>query len=509
MRSWRRLVAGVTAALTVAAALAACVPIERPSPERTPVTDGVPTELLPYYGQELMWEECAGGGEGDFFCTTVSAPIDWADPSAGDLDLAIIMRLADGDSQGALLVNPGGPGASGVDLVRGSASFAVGETLLGAYDVVGFDPRGVGESTAVRCLDAEDMDAYLFDAPAAPRGTPEWESELTDRNERFAAACEANSGDILPHISTANAARDMDLLRGVLGDERLHYLGYSYGAFLGATYAELFPDRVGRVVLDGGIDPSVPGSEVGARQAVGFENSLRAYAAFCLDQEDCPFTGTVDDAMGQLAEALAVIDAAPPVATDGREMTGDAMVMGIVTALYSEGNWPYLTEAITAALEGDADVMFSLVDMYYNRSDGRYLDNSTEAFSAYNCIDYPAEPAELEAESEALVAADAPTLAPYWSGVDLCASWPAPPTGTRGEITAEGAPPILLVGTTGDPATPYEWAAALAEQLSSGILLTRVGEGHLGFNKGNDCIDGAVEAYFVDGTVPDGDITCE
>lgn len=353
------------------------------------------------------------------------------------------------------------------------------------------------------------MDAYLFDAPAAPRGTPEWESELTDRNERFAAACEANSGDILPHISTANAARDMDLLRGVLGDERLHYLGYSYGAFLGATYAELFPGRVGRVVLDGGIDPSVPGSEVGARQAVGFENSLRAYAAFCLDQEDCPFTGTVDDAMGQLAEALAVIDAAPPAATDGREMTGDAMVMGIITALYSEGNWPYLTEAITAALEGDADVMFSLVDMYYNRSDGRYLDNSTEAFSAYNCIDYPADPAELEAESEALVAADAPTLAPYWSGVDLCASWPYPPTGTRGEIHAEGAPPILLVGTTGDPATPYEWAAALAEQLSSGILLTRVGEGHLGFNKGNDCIDGAVEAYFVDGTVPDGDITCE
>jgi len=263
-------------------------------------------------------------------------------------------------------------------------------------------------------------------------------------------------------------------------------------------------------VLDGGLDPSVPGSEVGARQAVGFESALRAYLTSCVERtENCPFQGSVDDARTALADALAAVESTPLTATDGRALGADAMVMGIVSALYSEGNWPYLTGAITAALEGDADPMFVLVDSYYNRSDGVYLDNSTEAFSAYNCMDYPADPPDVEAAADALVAAEAPTFAPYWSGVDLCASWPYPPTGTRGEIHAEGAAPILLVGTTNDPATPYEWSAALAEQLSSGILLTRVGEGHLGFNKGNACIDDAVEAYFVEGTAPDGDITCE
>ncbi|WP_404446443.1 alpha/beta hydrolase [Microbacterium marinum] len=510
MRRGARAAAALLATATALAALVACTPKEAPAPNRTPVTEGVAADLVGYYGQDVDWDRCVGGGEGTFYCGTVTAPVDWSDPEGGDLELAVIARMASGESQGSLLVNPGGPGASGVDLVQGSAEFAVGETLLEHYDVVGFDPRGVGSSTPVRCLDAEQMDDYLFALPRAARGTPAWEAELTARNDRFAEACESGSGGILPHITTADAARDMDLLRGVLGDEKLTYLGYSYGSFLGATYAELFPDRVGRIVLDGGLDPSVPGSEVGARQAVGFESALGAYLTSCVERtENCPFQGSVDDARTALADALAAVEATPLTATDGRALGADAMVMGIVSALYSEGNWPYLTGAITAALEGDADPMFVLVDSYYNRSDGVYLDNSTEAFSAYNCMDYPADPPDVEAAADALVAAEAPTFAPYWSGVDLCASWPYPPTGTRGEIHAEGAAPILLVGTTNDPATPYEWSAALAEQLSSGILLTRVGEGHLGFNKGNACIDDAVEAYFVDGTVPDGDITCE
>ncbi|WP_405372399.1 MULTISPECIES: alpha/beta hydrolase [unclassified Microbacterium] len=511
MRRLLRALVPAVVAITAVAALTSCAPEERrDAPDRPPVTDGVPAELVDYYSQDIGWERCEGGGDGDFFCGTVTAPVDWAKPGEEDLELAVIVRVASGESKGSLLVNPGGPGASGVDLVRGSASFAVGEELLGSYDVVGFDPRGVGASTAVTCLDPEAMDAYLFDVPAAPRGSAAWEGELTERADTFVEACTENSGDILPQITTANAARDMDLLRGVLGDEKLNYLGYSYGAFLGATYAELFPERVGRVVLDGGIDPSVPGSEVGARQAVGFESALRAYMASCLESgEDCPFEGSLDAAMTQLADALAAIDESPLTATDGRELGGDAAVMGIITALYSEENWTYLTSALTAALEGDADPMFILVDTYYNRIDGQYLDNSTEAFTAYNCMDYPADPVDAQDAADALVEEKAPTIAPYWTGVDLCASWPYPPTGTRGEIHASGADPILLVGTTNDPATPYEWSAALAEQLDSGILLTRVGEGHLGYNKGNACIDDTVEAYFVSGTVPDADITCE
>lgn len=505
-----RVVGAILATAALAVSLLGCVPREYASPERTPVTDGVPADLVEYYGQDVTWEPCDGAAEGVFSCADITAPIDWSDPDAGDLELAVILRPASGESLGALLVNPGGPGASGVDLVRSSTEFAVGTRLMEQYDVVGFDPRGVGASTAVRCLDAADMDAYLFDVPAGERGSAEWEAELTARNDEFAAACEANSGGILSQVTTVNSARDMDLLRGVLGDEKLHYLGYSYGAYLGAMYAELFPERVGRIVLDGGIDPSVPGSMVGARQAAGFESALRAYLQACLDShEDCPFSGSVDDAAESLADAIAAIDAAPIAASDGRVMNADAMTMGIITALYSEGSWSYLTTSIVAALEGQADPIFTLVDSYYNRAGGTYLDNSTEAFSAYNCMDYPAESAEAQAEAEALVAEQAPTFAPYWSGVDLCESWPFPPSGTREPITADGADPILLVGTTNDPATPYEWSVALADQLSSGVLLTRVGEGHLGFNKGNACIDDAVNAYFLDGTVPPGDVTCD
>lgn len=510
MKRFGRVLTAVVTVTVAALTAAACTPIDRdPMPDRTPTFSDVAPELERFYTQELSWESCEGSEEGSYFCTSVIAPRDWDDPDAGDLSIALIMRAAsDGEPLGSLLVNPGGPGASGYDLVADSTSFAVGEALMARFDVVGFDPRGVGRSTAVRCYDAPEMDAYLFDPVAAPTGSPEWEAELTARNEAFAAACDDNSDGILPYITTEFAARDMDLLRAVLGDERLNYLGYSYGAYLGAVYAELYPENVGRMVLDGGIDPSIPGSMVGARQALGFESALRAFMAFCLDSQECPFSGSVDDGMAQIADMLAAADAAPVPASDGRLMDAGALSMGIITALYNEGNWPFLASALTAALEGDSDDVFRLVDLYYGREGGRYLDNSTEAFTAYNCMDYPADSPEVEAEADALVAADAPTFAPYWSGVDTCRSWPYEPTGTREKVTAEGADPILLIGTTNDPATPYEWAVALADQLSSGVLITREGEGHLGFNRGNACVDDAVLRYFVDGTVPEDGLTC-
>lgn len=507
----RRGSAAVLAAGLAAALLAGCTPRTPVAPDRTPVVSGAPAGFEDYYGQDVAWEQCTGFDDGGYFCGTITAPRDWTDPDAGDLDLAVIVRVAsNGESKGSLFVNPGGPGASGVVMVQQSAGFAVGPELLQSYDVVGFDPRGVGRSTAVRCLDAAAMDRYLFDIPAAPRGTPERAGEQRQSAAAFARACDANSGGILPFITTENAARDLDLMRAVLGDEKLAYLGYSYGSFLGATYAKLFPQNVGRVVLDGGLDPSIPGAIVGARQAAGFQSALDAYLAWCLAGSDCPFDGAQDAAQQQLEDALAAVDASPLPASDGRMLGADALVMGIISALYSEGSWATLSSALTAVLEGDPDEMFALVDRYYNRYDGSYLDNSTEAFSAYNCMDYPADPADVVAEAEAQVAEDAPTFAPYWSSdVDLCDEWPYPPTGSRSEITADGAAPILVIGTTNDPATPYEWSAALAEQLSSGILITRVGEGHTGFNKGNACVDETVVAYVEDGEVPTGDVRCD
>lgn len=505
------VLAGLAAAsVLLSGCLYAMIPDASPRPTASKPADieGVAADLLPYYEQTLDWAGCAG----EFDCTTVTAPLDWADPSKGDIELSVIRSRAEGTTEpiGSLLTNPGGPGASGVDLVRDSVSFAVSDPVRQQYDVIGFDPRGVGESTAVTCYDAADMDAYLFDIPPAARGTDARADDLLARHKSFGEACEANSDGILPYITTENAARDMDLLRAVLGDKQLNYLGYSYGTFLGATYAKLFPERVGRLVLDGAIDPSVSNLDVNVTQGIGFESALRAYMADCLTDDECPFRGTVDEAMADLGTLLASVDRDPLPSSDGRQLGADSLMTAIVSALYSQESWGYLTMALSDVLQGNADIAFQLADFYYDRQDGVYTGNQTEAFRAYNCMDYPAEgTADEQAAAEDTLKAKAPTIAPYWFGPDPCAVWPYPPTGVRERITADGAAPIVVVGTTNDPATPYEWSVSLADQLSSGVLITRVGEGHTGYNKGNACVDSAVETYLLQGTPPQDGLRCE
>lgn len=503
------VVAGLAAAsLALSGCLYSLIPGQRSGPidSATPDTDGVAAELIPFYGQTLEWTDCNG-----FDCTMVTAPLNWADPSAGEVELSVIRQPATvGDAIGSLLVNPGGPGVSGVDMIRDSASFAVGERLMQDYDVIGFDPRGVGESTPVTCFDAPEMDAYLYDIPPAPRGTPEWEEYVAEGHRRFAEACEANSAGILEFITTDSAARDLDLLRAVLGDEKLNYLGYSYGTFLGATYAELFPNRVGRMVLDGAVDPSMSFTDANATQTIGFESALRAFMRECLAGSECPFRGTVDESMADLGALLASVDRSPMKAGDGRKVGADTMLTGILYPLYSQGGWEFLTGALADALAGDPEAILYSADGYNDRVNGVYVENTSEAFRAYNCMDYPSDStATDEAAAHALVEEEAPTIAPYSVGTDSCASWAHPPTGKREPIAAVGAAPIMVIGTTNDPATPYEWAVALAGQLESGVLVTRVGEGHTGFNKGNACVDEAVEAYFLEGDVPPEDIRCE
>lgn len=508
------VVAGLAAA---SMALSGCLylaipedsPTVLPTVDRTqePDTSGVAPELLRFYAQRLTWSDCGGG----FDCAEAFAPLDWENPDAGEITLALIRHTSPGTPLGSLLLNPGGPGGSGVDLVRDALDFAVGPDLVASFDIVGFDPRGVGASSAVFCFEPEEMDSYLFDIPVGTRGTPEWEEELLEGGRVYAEACEANSGGILPYLSTVNSARDMDLLRGVLGDEKLNYLGYSYGTFLGATYAALFPDRVGRLVLDGAVDPSISGFELGTTQAIGFEAALRSYMADCLSGPECPFAGTVDDAMADLAALLASVDARPLNNGDGRMLGADSLVTAIIAALYNQDNWIYLTYALGDALAGDPFWAFLLADFYFGREeDGTYSDNSTEAFGAYNCIDYPREDDPVAEEAAlAKIRSEAPTIAPYWEGPDLCLVWPHPPTGTRGEINAPGTRPILVIGTTGDPATPYAWSVALASQLEAGVLITRVGEGHTAYRKGSPCVDRAIEAFFLDDVVPEDGLRCE
>lgn len=507
----RRTISAGAMTVAAAVALAGCFllqPGQSAAPHRspTPITEGIAEDLLPYYQQTLDWTDCGSG----FDCTTVTAPLNWIDPDAGTIELSVIRHAATAaEPLGSLLTNPGGPGVSGVNLVRDSLGFAVGEALQENYDVIGFDPRGVGASTAVTCLDATAMDSYLFDIPPGQRGSAEWNAFIVSQQEDFAAACEDNSDGILPFIDTESAAQDMDLLRAVLGDEKLNYLGYSYGTFLGATYAKHYPDRVGRLVLDGAIDPSVSALDVSTQQAIGFENALRAYMASCVGQSECPFSGSVDDALADLSILLASVDRDPIRNADGRMLGATSLVTAIVSALYAEASWPFLTQALTDVLQGDAGNAFSLADFYYNRQDGQYLDNSTEAFQTYNCMDYPSdETAAEEAASAAALAEQAPTIAPYWDSVDQCEVWPYAPTGVREPISAAGAEPIVVIGTTGDPATPYDWSVALADQLESGVLITRVGEGHTGYNKGNACVNDAVEAYFISGVVPQDGLVC-
>jgi pimeloyl-ACP methyl ester carboxylesterase len=364
------VIAGLAAAsVALSGCLYSMIPEQaepKPSTTNAPDTEGVAEDLLPFYGQTLTWSECGTG----FDCTEVTAPLDWENPGEGEITLSVVRHQATGTAQGSLLTNPGGPGASGVELIRDSLDFAVGADLIENYDVIGFDPRGVGESTAVTCFDAAGMDDYLYTIPSGKRGSAEWEAELLEAHKEFADACEANSGGILPYVTTINAARDMDLIRAVLGDKQLNYLGYSYGTFLGATYADLYPEKAGRLVLDGAIDPAVSGLDVGATQALGFESALRAYMQNCLDSGECPFNGTVDEAMADLGALLASVDASPLENGDGRMLGADSLMTAIIAALYSADSWQYLTQALDEALQGDPTTAFFLADFYNGRENG-------------------------------------------------------------------------------------------------------------------------------------------
>ena len=516
MRTRTRVLALIAGLAAASIALSGCLYSMIP-PEAAPTkgvtaapdTSGVADDLLPFYGQHVDWTSCGQG----FECAVIKVPLDWANPSKADLKIALIRHLAPSSSRiGSLVTNPGGPGESGVQFVRDGMTTAVDKSVENAYDVVGFDPRGVGASTSVVCLDAKGMDSYLFDIPSGTRGSATWDAQLKANNKKFADACDQNSNGILQYITTENAARDMDVLRAVLGEKKLDYLGYSYGTLLGATYADEYPDRVGRFVLDGAVDPSVSSLQSGVTQGIGFESALRAYMADCLKKSGCPFRGTVDDGMRDLGTLLASVDAKPLKNDDGRYLGADSLMTGIVAALYSQDSWKYLTAALKDVLAGDPNVAFQLADFYYNRTPkGQYTDNLFEAFNTYQCMDYPNDATTAEKDAaQTELKAKAPTIAPYWSNpdVNICDSWPYPATGKPGKIAADGAAPIVVIGTTNDPATPYSWAVSLADQLSSGVLVTRVGEGHTGYNKGNACVDTAIDAYLLKGTVPKDGLHC-
>ena len=493
------------------------------SPATASASAAVPAGLESFYSQKVSWYACAkkgmaeatSGQDTGFTCAKVKVPLDYDNPGGQTIEIAVKKRAAGGDSIGSLFVNPGGPGGSGIDLVDEAGSY-FSKKLTSSYDVVGFDPRGVGASTAVDCLTDAELDAERAGAndPATPSA-----SATEERAQKMGEACtsKTSTSGLLDHIDTISVARDLDILRAVDGQQALTYLCYSYGTYLGATYAELFPANTGRLVLDGAVDPSLSAEELALGQAKGFEASLRAYVESCQSSKlGCPLSGDVDSGVSQVREFLESTKTAPvPTSDSKRPLTYDLAVYGVLGSMYQTQAWPSLTLGLSQAMgkEGkpDGSALLKLADLVsFRESDGTYSNNGAEALMAVNCLDYPVQGDNASWEKNAkAIKETSPTFGSQLLYPDAyCQGWGHTSSRKREKITASGAAPILVVGTTGDPATPYAWAQALAEQLESGQLLTWEGDGHTAYGRSNDCVKKAVDTYLLNGTMPDKGLTC-
>ena len=494
---------------------------EQGYPQEAPAPPATPTGSIEAFGeQQPDWVDCADGMQ----CAQVWAPLDWNEPAGERITLALIKQPATGGERlGTLFVNPGGPGASGVEFLVRGAGAAVSADVQAQYDVIAWDPRGVNLSTPVTCLDAAGLDEVLFgdgELSDLEVGSDEWIAQARTESAEFGAACAASTGPLIEHVGTDSTIQDLDMLRQIVGDDALNFFGYSYGTYIGAQYAERYPDRVGRLVLDGAMDPQTTLSEVVREQTRSFEDALRRYVDDCVLRENCPgiamngLSGTgpglADAVMEWIGSLLDRADTETMRASDGRVLNSGTLLTAIITPLYSADSAEMLDDLFMSVAQGDPETAFWYADYYYDRVDGEYASNSTESFQAINCLDYPSDDdPERMRERAAELAEIAPTIGRFQGYGDIsCAEWPASATAERTAVSAAGADPILVVGTTGDTATPYRWAESLAKQLESGQLLTYVGEGHTAYG-GNTCIDTAVDEYLLTGALPAEGTRCE
>jgi pimeloyl-ACP methyl ester carboxylesterase len=500
--TYRRGILATSAAAALALAGCSGTGGDEESTSVAPSATKAPTaSLTKFYEQKLKWGSCENGAQ----CAQLEVPIDYAKPQSGSIKIAVLKRAATGDKRGSLVVNPGGPGASGVDYAN-AADFIVSQDVRKAYDVVGFDPRGVQRSAPITCYDDKQMDAYLGGEP-----TPDDRAEETafmKGGKDFGAACQGKAPKLLGHVSTVEAAKDMDVLRAALGSSKLDYLGKSYGTFLGSTYADLFPQKVGRFVLDGVVPPDLSTSEVNKGQAEGFERATKAYVKDCVDGGDCPLGSSEGPAMKRIRTFLKDVDAKPlPVSNDTRvkKLTEGWASMGIAAAMYDQGRWGELTKAFKQAFDGNGNGLMTLANSYAERdSSGSYQGNLLQAISAVNCLDRQGSPdISSYRKDQASFSKVAPTWGPMlaWGGA-TCGSWPVKATGQPEKITAKGSDPILVIGTTRDPATPYEWSVRLNNTLADSRLISWDGDGHTAYMRSNKCVDGATDAYLLEGKVP-------
>lgn len=495
------------AAVALVGVLAGCGVLgsEPPTPPPTPMISASPEpSLARFYSQQVTWTDC-----GNAECAKVLVPMDYATPDGDTVELAVARVKATGDRIGSLLVNPGGPGGSGFDYAK-AADVIVSPEILAAYDIVGFDPRGVGKSDPVECLTDAEQDE-LLELDGTP-DSPAEEQVIVDASRAIAEKCQAKGGELIHHMGTVNAARDMDIVRAVVGDPALSYLGASYGSNLGAVYAELFPERVGRMVLDGALPASLDLVEITEGQSLGLEEAFQDFARDCSEHDDCPFRGSPQEVADALRAYLASLDA-DPVKVGDRVVNEAVASYAILSYLYFPStDYPVLREALADLVnDGDGAMLLTILDERQSRSpDGEYLDNSTDAFYAVTCADTTDTVSVDQARQFAKEWANqAPTFGAglAW-GLVSCTDWPAQEEAPVTRTRAAGSAPILVVSTTRDPATPYPWGVLLADELENGHLLTWDAANHTAYRSGSDCIDTAVDDYLLRGTLPAKDTIC-
>ncbi|MFE7134534.1 alpha/beta hydrolase [Streptomyces sp. NPDC057638] len=476
--------------------------------------------------QKLSWRGCPAPSEAEgggmapsplpggtpWECAFMDAPLDYAKPGGETIELALIRAKASAPDRriGSLIFNFGGPGGSGVATLPLAASDYT--TLRTRYDLVSFDPRGVGRSVGVECEPDRRLDVYY--AQDATPDTPAEEKTYVDGLRSYARACDKNSGTELPHVGTLNAARDMELMRQVLGDPKLYYFGISYGTELGGVYAHLFPTHVGRAVFDAVVDPSQSGEQGALGQARGFQLALTNFAQACVDKGDaCALPGTTPAEIQEgIIALLQRLDKKPIPGIGDRMLTSTQATNGIAQALYSQDYWELLEQGLDEADGGDGALLLALSDAMNGRNEVGHYSNMGAANTAINCVDAKERYTVAETKARLPQFREAsPVFGDYlgW-GLLGCTEWPVPGTWTHPDVSAPGAPPILVIGNTGDPATPYEGARSMVQALGPGVgvEVTYEGQGHGAYNGSGTCVKRLVDAYLLQGTVPKPGTVC-
>jgi pimeloyl-ACP methyl ester carboxylesterase len=507
----RSLAALGTAALLT---LTACGSVNDADPQFERQNEAVPDTLTSFYDQQIDWGECEDNSA--FDCGTVEVPMDYANPDDASIDIHLTRSQETADKQ-PMLFNPGGPGSSGIDFVQDSVSYMLSEKLAENISAIGFDPRGVGASEPVRCLSGAEFDESREEV--LDSSTPEgWQASI-EETEKLGEQCLDRSGEIVGFVDTVSAAKDMDVIRAALDEPQLDYFGISYGTKLGATYAELFPENVGKFVLDSVLAPSAQTFDVTKAQSAGFEESLHAWADWCAEASECNIgeDGDPDSVLTAVTDFIAEVEEEPLVYPDGRSQPVSDLFFGIVTPLYSRDSWELLAMAFEQGIANDYEnsdyqpLFLVFADAYHGRDATGEYTNNTDAFNAINCLDYAAPDKTFEqahAEAEKL-AEHAPIFGPHMSYSTGCNGWPVEPAEPIGETVAEGSAPIVIANLTSDPATPIHFSRELAEQLDNSIHITVEGEGHGAYSSHNACIREAIDGYILDDELPEDGLVCE